>query len=135
MPNRGRIMIATATPKSRFVNWLEGVTLTALLQGMPSFACAALIMPHTHSGVADTPGRVLSFFAIATLIYALVAPLLSGPRCRKIFKNGYEPLFFDSMLSMADKVAAWRVQPRVSVLLVSNVMTLSVLSILSLGMG
>jgi hypothetical protein len=37
-------MTAIVAPKSPFANWLEGVILTAILQGLPTYAGAALML-------------------------------------------------------------------------------------------
>ena len=37
-------MNATAVPKSRARNWLEGVTLSAIFRGLPTFAGAVLLL-------------------------------------------------------------------------------------------
>jgi hypothetical protein len=52
-----------------------------------------------------------------------------APKFPRLFKNSYEPLFFDARLSFADKLAQWRAQPAVSLQLVTNVMMLSVLAV------
>jgi hypothetical protein len=51
-----------------------------------------------------------------------------------IFKYGYEPLFFDPLLPLADKVAQWRAQPRVSVQLVTSIIMMSLLAVAALSM-
>jgi hypothetical protein len=39
----------------------------------------------------------------------------------KMFRQGYEPLFFDCTLSFSEKIAQWRVQPLASLQLVTTV--------------
>src|SRR3569833_3387999 len=106
-------------PMSRLLNWFEGIALASILQGFPIYASAALILRLAHHHMVRPGHGVLLTVVSATLIFAVLASLLGGPRCRKFFKNGYEPLFFDRTLSFADKIAHWRVQPRVAVQLVS----------------
>jgi hypothetical protein len=128
-------MNAVAAPKLRLLNWLEGATLAGILQGVPIYANAALILRLFNHDMVRPEHGVIFFVVSATLVYALVAPLLGGPRCRKIFKNGYEPIFFDPTLSFADKVAQWRAQPRVSLQLLSTVIMMSLLAVAVLSMG
>jgi hypothetical protein len=128
-------MTAIAAPKSPLSNWLEGVTLCAILQGLPTYASSALMLRLFHHDMVRTEHRAVFFVVTATLVYALISPLLAGPRCRKIFRSGFEPLFFDPMLSFADKVAQWRSQPRVTVQLVTTVISMSVLAVAALSAG
>jgi hypothetical protein len=122
-------------PKSRLLNWLEGVALAIILQGGPIYASAALILRLANHDMVH-PGRGLIFFlVIANFIYGLLSSLLGGPRGRKFFKHGYEPVFFDRTLSFADKIAQWRVQPRVTVQLLRAVIMLSVLAVAVLSLG
>jgi hypothetical protein len=122
-------------PKSRLLNWFEGMALVSILQGFPIYANAALILRLAHHDMVR-PGRGLILVVVsATFIFAVLASLLGGPRCRKFFKNGHEPLFFDRTLSFADKIAQWRVQPRVSVQLVSTVIMMSLLAVAVLSVG
>ena len=44
-------------------------------------------------------------------------------------KNGYEPLFYDTSLSVSDKIAQWRSQPKVSLQLVTTTIMLSLLAV------
>jgi hypothetical protein len=128
-------MNAVAAPKSRVLNWLEGVTLAGILQGVPIYANAALILRLFNPDMVRPEHGAITFVVNATLVYALLAPLLAGPRCRKIFKHGYEPIFFDPTLSFADKVAQWLAQPRVSLQLLSTVIMMSLLAVASLSAG
>lgn len=128
-------MNAVVAPKSSFTNWLEGVTLTAMLQGLPTYASAALMLRLARQDLVRPEHGVIGFVVIATLAYALLMPLFSGPRCRRIFKYGYEPLFFDSQLPFTDKVALWRAQPHVSVQLVTTIIMMSLLAVAALSMG
>jgi len=122
-------MTAITAPKSRLPNWLEGVTLTTLLRGMPIYANAALMLRLIdHRMVGDGHG-VVTFVVLAVLAYALTAPLLSGPRCPRFLKRHYERLFFDPTLPFVEKVAQWRAQPGVSVQLLATVIIMSVLAV------
>ncbi|MGC2082443.1 MAG: hypothetical protein WA702_03675 [Bradyrhizobium sp.] len=127
-------MTAIVAPKSPFANWLEGVILTAILQGLPTYAGAALMLRLARQDLVRPEWGAISFVVIATIAHALLTPLLSGPRCRMIFKYGYEPLFFDPLLPLADKVAQWRAQPRVSVQLVTSIIMMSLLAVAALSM-
>ena len=71
---------------------------------------------------------VAIFGTTATLIYALATPWL-GPRFPRLFKSGYEPLFFDATLSFTEKLSRWRTQPATSLQLVTNVTLLSLLAV------
>ena len=55
-------MSAIVAPKSRTMNWLEGVTLSAILQGLPTFTGAALLLKLAGSGqiVGQTGGKLRS---------------------------------------------------------------------------
>jgi hypothetical protein len=48
-------MNAIAAPKSRSQNRLEGFALTAILQGFPSFAAAALLLKLARHDIAGGP--------------------------------------------------------------------------------
>jgi hypothetical protein len=122
-------------PKSRLLNWFEGIALGSILQGFPIYASAALILRVADRDMVH-PGRgVIFFVVIANFIYGTLSSLLGGPRGRKFFKHGYEPVFFDRTLSFTDKIARWRVQPRVTVQLLSAVIMLSVLAVAVLSKG
>lgn len=73
------------------------------------------------------PTRVAIFVALATLLHAVAMPYL-GPRFPKLFKNSYEPMFFDASLSFSEKIFRWRTQPTTSLQLVTIVMMLSLLA-------
>ena len=122
-------MNAVAAPKSRRVNLLEGMTLTALFQAIPTFGAAVLLLKLVGSNtVVGQTGGAAIFVASATLIYALVTPWL-GPRFPRWFKTAYEPLFFDATLSFSEKLSRWRTQPATSLQLLTNVTLLSLLSV------
>jgi hypothetical protein len=130
-------MTAVAAPKSRFLNWLEGTALIAVLQGIP-FAANCSMMLLLFGDRLVSSGRGLAIFVLlATLAHALLTPLMSGPRGWKIFEKSYEPVFFDDSLSLADKIATWRVQPRSARQLMRTVilMSLLVIAVLFVSLG
>jgi hypothetical protein len=139
IPHRGlkgdAAMNAVAAPKSHRVNLLEGMTLTAIFQGVPTFAGAVLLLKLVGSSqIVGQPGGVAIFVALATLIHAVAMPYL-GPRFPKFFKNSYEPVFFDATLSFSEKIFRWRTQPTTSLQLVTIVMMLSLLAVATASMG
>jgi hypothetical protein len=98
-------MNAITALKSHRQNLLEGLTLTAIFQGVPIFASAVLLLKLTGSReVVGQPGGAAIFVVLATLTHALVTTYF-GPRFPRFFKNGYEPLFFDASLSFSEKIA------------------------------
>ena len=121
-------MNAIAAPKSRRLNLLEGMTLTALFQAIPTFGAAVLLLQLVGSPIVGQTGGAAIFVATATLIYALATPRL-GPKFPRVFKSGYEPLFFDATLSFTEKLSRWRTQPATSLQLVTNVTLLSLLAV------
>jgi hypothetical protein len=127
-------MNAITAPKSPAQNRLEGFALTAFFQGLPIFADAVLLLKVTgaHAIVGDRGGAAI-FAVLAALIYAAITPWLAA-KFQK-FRSAYEPLFFDAGLSMSDKIAQWRTQPRVSLQLLTTTMILSVLAVVVVSMG
>lgn len=117
-------MNAIAAPKSRRMNLLEGMALTALLQAIPTFGAAVLLLNLVVSQIA---GAAI-FVATATLIHALATPWL-GPKFPRFFKSAYEPLFFNAMLSFTEKLSRWRAQPATPLQLVTNVTLVSLLAV------
>jgi hypothetical protein len=127
-------MNVTAIPKSRALNWLEGVTLCAIFQGLPTFAGAVLLLKLVRANeIVSQPFGAAIFVALASLFFALAMPSL-GPRFPKFFKN-YEPLFFDASLSFSEKLSRWRAQPKTSLQLVTTVMMLSLLAVGVVSVG
>jgi hypothetical protein len=122
-------MNAITAPKSSSQNRLEGFVLTALFQGFPTFAAAALMLKFvgSHEIVGQRYGAAI-FVVLAALFYALLTPWL-GRKFPGRFRHGYEPLFFDASLSFSEKIARWRTQPVTSLQLVTNVMLLSLLAV------
>jgi hypothetical protein len=128
-------MNATFVPKSRALNRLEGMTLLAIFQALPTFAGAVLLLKlaGAHEIVGDRYGAAI-FVALASLFYALTVPFLA-PRFPKFFRNGYEPRFFDESLSFSEKLSQWRAQPKTSLQLVTTVTMLSVLAVGAVSVG
>jgi hypothetical protein len=121
-------MNAIAAPKSRRLNLLEGVTLTAIFHGVPTFAAAVLLLKLAGSSkIVGDPGGGAIVVALASVFYALILRYL-GPKYPRVFGNGYEPLFFDATLPFAEKIFRWRTQT-VSLQLVTIVQMLSLLAI------
>jgi hypothetical protein len=122
-------MTATAGTKSPSRNRLEGFALTALLQGLPTYAMAVLAIRimGAHEIVGERWGAAI-FVALASLFHALAGPWL-GRKYPKFIKNGYEPLFYDGQLSFAEKIARWRIQPLASLQLVTTLIMMSVLAV------
>ena len=120
-------MDAISAPKSPQTNRLEGFVLTALFQGFPTFAAAALMLKLVGSHEIVGHGAAI-VVVLAALFYALLMPWL-GRKFPNRFRHGYEPLFFDVSLSFSEKIARWRTQPVTSLQLVTNVMLLSLLAV------
>jgi hypothetical protein len=122
-------MNTITAPKSHRLNLLEGLTLTAIFQAVPVFASAVLMLKLTGSReIVGEPGGAAIFVVLASLISAPIT-VYFGPKFPKFFKSGYEPLFFDSTLPFAEKILRWRMQPTVSLQLVTWVMLFSLLSV------
>jgi hypothetical protein len=118
-------MNAIAAPKSSVQNRLEGFALTAILQGFPSFAAAALLLKLARHEAA---GGVVLFVVLTSVLHGLFTPWLA-PKFPKFFRHGYEPLFFNANLSFAEKIEKWRMQPVESLRLVTTVLMLSLLGV------
>jgi hypothetical protein len=125
----------TIAAKSRRMNLLEGIALTAIFQAVPSYAAAVLMLKLTgaHEIVGERFGAAI-FVVLASLFHALLVPWLA-PKFPKFFRNGYEPLFFDADLSFGEKLARWRVQPAASLQLVTAVLLLSLMAVAVVSMG
>ncbi|WP_369721015.1 hypothetical protein AB8Z38_28605 [Bradyrhizobium sp. LLZ17] len=126
--------VTAATRKPRLHNALEGSALTAILQSFPTFATAALLLKlfGNHDLVGD-PG-VAVFVAVASLVHAVIAVTL-GPEIPALSRVLYEPSFFDSTLSLADKITEWRTHPAASMQLVAIVLMLSVMAVVTASVG
>ena len=123
-------MNAIAALKSSAQNRLEGFALTAILQGFPSFAAAALLLKLARHDIA---GGVVLFVVLTSALHGLFAPWLA-PKFPKFFRHGYEPLFFNAGLSFAEKIAKWRERPTTSVQLVTSELMLALLAVAVVSM-
>ena len=121
-------MNAVTATKSPALNRLEGMTLTALLQAMPTYAGAAMLLKLVGSSQINYAAGTVIFVVTASLFHALLTPWLA-PKFPKLFRNSYEPLFFDAGLSLSEKILRWRTKPVTSLQLVTNVMLLSLLAV------
>lgn len=128
-------MNAIAAPKSHRLNLIEGMTLTAIFQAVPTFAGAVLLLKLVGSKeIVGQPGAAAYFVVMTSIFHALVTPYF-GTRFPKFFGNSYEPLFFDATLSFSDKIFRWRTQPTASLQLVTMVMLLSLLAVGVVSVG
>ena len=128
-------MTTVAATKSRLLNVIEGIILTAICQGFPTFATAVMVLKlsREHRIIGD-PGGAAIFVALASLVSALLACWL-GPKFPRFFKASYEPAFFDATLPFDDKITIWRERPATSVQLVATVIMLSLLAVGVVSMG
>jgi hypothetical protein len=67
-------MNAIAALKSSAQNRLEGFALTAILQGFPSFAAAALLLKLARHDIA---GGVVLFVVLTSVLHGLFTPWLA----------------------------------------------------------
>jgi hypothetical protein len=126
-------MIAISQSKSSALNRLEGFALTALLGGLPTAAITLLTAKLMgNNDIFAVPGGAATVAVLISLFYALIGPPL-GCKFPKTFKYGYEPSFYDADLSVAEKIAQWRVKPLASVQLLSIALVLSLLVVCSLS--
>ena len=93
--------------KSRWTNFLEGLSLTATLQAFPMFTATAMLMVLLEhpSMVSDSGGAAL-YVATTSMLFALLTGWL-GPKYPGFFRNSYAPLFFGALLTLRDKVSNW----------------------------
>ena len=89
------------------------------------FVAAALLLKQVRH---DPAGGVLLFVVLTSVLHGLFTPWLA-PRFPKIFKHGYEPLFFNAGLSVSEKIAKWRERPATSVKLVTGELMLALLAV------
>ena len=122
-------MNAVAAPKSSAQNRLEGFALIAVLQGLPTFAAAVLVLKVMGAPeiVGERYGAAI-YVVLASLVYAALTPLLTA-KFPKRFVHVHAPVFFDASLSFAEKVAQWRSQPMVSLQLMTTTITMSLLAV------
>ena len=122
-------MNTISAPKLSGLNQLEGLALTVIVQAFPIFASAALMIKLlTSSHIIAPSGNPAHIVPMASVFYALILRVL-GPRFPKRFKNGYEPLFFDATLPFVEKIQRWRMQPAVSLQLMTWTLLLSLLAV------
>ncbi len=122
-------MNALAAAKTPQVNRLEGFALTAIFQGFPTYATAALVLKlmGAHEIVGERWGAAI-FVVLAAIFHGMFAPWLAS-KFPKLSANAYAPCFFDETLSFAEKIAQWRTQPVVSVQLMASLLLLSLLAV------
>ena len=121
--------VATAT-KSGPTNWLEGLMLTTVFSALPTFTAVMLLLGLFGRGMpVDNPA---SFVVLTALGYAVIVAAFGAKH--KLFRNSYEPLFFDSSLSVRDKLRYWLEKPRTARQVVTNMLMLSVLAIAFVSM-
>ena len=75
----------------------------------------------------DIAGGVVLFVVLTSVLHGLFTPWLA-PKFPKFFRHGYEPLFFNASLSLAEKIAKWRERPTTSVQLVTSELMLALLA-------
>ena len=122
-------MTAITEAKTPSQNRLEGFALTALFQGLPTYATALLAIKVMGAReIVGSPEGPVIFVVLASLLHGILVPWLA-PKFPKRFGQGHEPLFFDCTLSFSEKIARWRVQPAASLRLVTTVIMMSVLAV------
>jgi hypothetical protein len=128
-------MTAISQVKTPQQTRLEGLALTALFQGFPTYAGAVLLLKliGAHEIVGERFGAII-FVVVTSLLHGLLTPWLV-PKLPARFRQGYEPVFFNATLSFSDKITQWRIQPNASLQLVTNVILLSVLAVGVASMG
>lgn len=128
-------MNAIAATKSPAQNRLEGFALTAILQGMPIFAAASLVLKIMDAPeiVGERYGAIV-YVVLASLVYAAITPLLAA-RFPKRLAQAHAPVFFDASLSFSEKIAQWRSQPGVSLQLMTTTIMMSLLAVAVVGIG
>ncbi|MES5487927.1 hypothetical protein QMZ05_34750 [Bradyrhizobium sp. INPA03-11B] len=128
-------MNAIAAPKSPAQNRLEGFALTAMLQGLPIFAAAVLVLKIMDAPeiVGERYGAAI-YVVLASLVYAVITPWLAA-KFPKRFVHTYAPMFFDASLSFSEKIAQWRSQPTVSLQLMTTMIMMSLLAVAVVSAG
>ena len=121
-------MNALAAPKSPQLNRLEGVALTCIFQGFPTYASAVLMLKlmGAHEIVGDRWGAAI-FVVLASILHGLFTPWLAAKFPK--FRDAYAPCFFDETLSFSGKIEQWRTQPMVSVQIMWTLLLLSLLAV------
>jgi hypothetical protein len=111
------------------------VTLSAVFQGLPTFAGAALLLKlfgNTH--IVNDAGGVVLFVATTSILYAMLTPWLAA-KFPRFFGKSHEPIFFDASLPFSEKFLRWRTKPTTSVQLLTNVVMLSLLAVAAISAG
>jgi hypothetical protein len=128
-------MTTVTVARSRLLNLFEGVVLSAVFQGFPTFAGAVMMLKLVHDQqITANPGLAAIFVPVASLLSALLTCTL-GPKFPRFFKAGYEPAFFEPALSFTDKIATWRERPTTSLQLVTWLIMLSLLAVAVVSLG
>jgi hypothetical protein len=129
------VMNAVSELKSPSQNRLEGFALTAVFQGLPTYAGAVLLLKvaGAHEIVGDRGGAAI-FVVLASMLHALLMPLL-WRKFPNRFRYSHERLFYDARLPFSEKIAQWRVQPMVSLQLVAWMIMMSVLAVGAASIG
>ena len=87
-------MTAITESKTPSQNRLEGFALTALFLGLPTYATAVLAIKIMGAReIVGSPEGPVIFVVLASLFHGVMAPWLGAKF--KMFRQGYEPLFFD----------------------------------------
>ena len=81
----------------------------------------------------DIAGGVVLFVVLTSVLHGLFTPWLA-PKFPKFFRHGYEPLFFNASLSLAEKIAKWRERPTTPVQLVTSELMLALLAVAVVSM-
>ena len=93
--------------KSCRYNQIEGVALSAVLQGLLLSAPATLLLKvHGNVHILSHPAVAVAFAVTASVLYALLVQYL-GFRFPDAFRDTYEPLFYDPGLPVSGKVRRW----------------------------
>ena len=125
-------MNAIAVSKSSRRNLLEGIALTALFQGVPTFTLALPLLKLAGGWVAGPTSVAVAFVVLGALLQGVLMPWL-GPKFPRFFSNSYQPLFFDNGLSLSQKLRRWRTLPVASLQLALLAVILVVLAVMSWG--
>ncbi|MBV8700830.1 hypothetical protein [Bradyrhizobium sp.] len=112
-------MNAATSAKSRALNTLEGVALTAVLECLPIFVVLNMLLKLTVGG----PDRAALSTVLVSLAIGLAARWL-GPGY-----PFYMPSFFDASLSLTAKIAAWCERAGTAYRLLTFVLMLSLLGL------
>ena len=116
--------------KSRHYNQLEGVALSAVLQGLLLCAPATLLLKvHGNVHILSHLPVAVAFAVIASVLYALLVQYL-GFRFPDAFRDTYEPLFYDPGLSVSGQVRRWITRRRAFRPIFANAMLMILVAVL-----